>query len=309
MEFLSYSAAGDKALAKFRSLSPPAERDPLNLLIHQKIASCPYKVSLIAADELLDERIDSACAESRLIRQLWQAWRDVRRDRAGRGPQQAGWQRIDQIGSCLQAEDRAGRLLLLRRFRASGPEPHFFVLLTEAETHGLPTYELSFLCSLCQLEQGGLPLHAAGVIHRGSLYLFAGVSGAGKSTAAGLSAQLGDTVLDDDQVLIERPPDGPYRARAWGYGTQGAGAPLKAVFFLFQSEDERLERLSKAAAARLLFARSLDIMGNALMDDDYQKALFLAAQVARVVPGYELHFRKTPAFWKLIEDTLGNSGT
>lgn len=310
MEFLSYSAAGDSALEKFQSLSPSAERDPLKLLIHQKIASCPYKVSLIAADELLDDRVSAAVGigaaglDPHLLRLLWQAWRDVRRDRAGRGPQQAGWGRIDRIGTCLQPGGGPGRLLLLRRFLDRGPEPHFFVLLTGAETHGLPTYELSFLCSLCQLAQSRLPAHAAGVIHRGGLYLFAGVSGAGKSTAAALSARLGDAVLDDDQVLIELLPDGQFSARAWGYGTGAGAEPLQAIFFLFQDQAERLQVLSKASVARLLFARSLDIMGNELMDDDYRKALTLSARIARAVPGYELHFRPTPDFWTLIDETL-----
>jgi hypothetical protein len=303
MDFVTYSAAGDSALGKFLSLSPQAERDPLTLL-HRRTASCGYKISLIAADELLEERLDSAGGEKRPVRLLWQAWQDIRNDPLGGSLQQGGWNRIDQIGDRLQPENGINEFPLLRRSRQFGSRDHFYVFLTGAEVHGLPGYELSFLCSLCQVEGGSLPVHAAGVIHQRALYLFAGVSGAGKSTVAGISERNADLVLDDDQLLVQRLEDGRFSARAWGYGTQAAGAPLKAVFFLFQDLEEQLQPLSKASVARLLFHRCLDIMGNTVLSSYSQKAFNLAAGIARTVPGYELHFRKSPDFWKLIDNVM-----
>ena len=71
--------------------------------------------------------------------------------------------------------------------------------------------------SLVLAEQGGFLVHAASAIRNGAAYLFAGVSGAGKTTMSRLAPH-DATVLTDEISYIRKFGDG-YRA----YGTPFAG--------------------------------------------------------------------------------------
>ena len=55
---------------------------------------------------------------------------------------------------------------------------------------------------------------------------------------------------------------------------------------------------------QLLFARHNDILGNQFSDDLMKHSFEFIAGLARKVPGYELHFRKSPDFWKLIDGQI-----
>lgn len=87
---------------------------------------------------------------------------------------------------------------------------------------------------LCR--RGGLLLHAAGVVDHDQALVFAGGSGAGKTTMAGLWAGAGARVLSDDRVALRPGPEGfraagtPWRSRDGR--TSPTEAPLAAVFLL-----------------------------------------------------------------------------
>jgi hypothetical protein len=105
----------------------------------------------------------------------------------------------------------------------------------------------------------GMIVHSAGVIMGSSAFLFAGISGAGKTTMTRLftSAAPDAKLLSDDRIIV-RKTDGSYLA----YGTPwpgDAGAAvndcesLKGVFFLTKANRPEIVPLSPAHAAKRLF--------------------------------------------------------
>lgn len=122
-------------------------------------------------------------------------------------------------------------------------------------------HPLDELLMLNLLAKGkGVQVHACGVVDpTGRGYLFAGQSGAGKTTMARLwEKHAGVKILSDDRIIL-RQLDGKF----WMYGTpwhgeakfaSSARAPLNQIFFLRHGqENERLPRAGAEAAA-LLFS-------------------------------------------------------
>ena len=131
--------------------------------------------------------------------------------------------------------------------------------------------------SLVLAEEGGFLLHAASAIRNNRAFLFAGVSGAGKTTISRL-APPDATVLTDEISYIRRSDvknsqsDHDYVA----FGTPFAGelarigantsAALKTLYLLVQGPENRLASISKIDAARaimrhvLFFAEEKDLV-------------------------------------------------
>jgi hypothetical protein len=115
--------------------------------------------------------------------------------------------------------------------------------------------------SLVLAEQGGLLIHAASAIRNGSAYLFAGVSGAGKTTMSRLAPP--DATVLTDEISYVRKFGSSYRA----YGTPFAGelvrsganrsAQLRALYLLVQGAENRIESVPRADAARALMRHIL----------------------------------------------------
>jgi hypothetical protein len=125
--------------------------------------------------------------------------------------------------------------------------------------------------SLVLAQEGGFLLHAASAIRNNRAFLFAGISGAGKTTMSRL-APADATVLTDEISYVRRSADKNYLA----YGTPFAGelarvgantsAPLEALYLLVQGPENRIAPISKADAARaimrhvLFFAEEKDLV-------------------------------------------------
>jgi len=115
--------------------------------------------------------------------------------------------------------------------------------------------------SLVLAEQGGFLVHAASAIRNRAAYLFAGVSGAGKTTTSRLAPS--DAIVLSDEISYVRKSGDGYRA----YGTPFAGelarsgantsAPLRALYLLVQGPENRLECVPQADAARALMRHVL----------------------------------------------------
>src|SRR3984957_20092686 len=116
--------------------------------------------------------------------------------------------------------------------------------------------------SLVLAEEGGFLLHAASAIRNNRAFLFAGVSGTGKTTMSRL-APPDATVLTDEISYIRRSGDRNYVA----YGTPFAGelarvgantsAPLQSLYLLVQGPENRIAPISKIAAARAIMRHVL----------------------------------------------------
>lgn len=156
--------------------------------------------------------------------------------------------------------------------------------------------------SLLLAMQGGFQLHASSAIRNGHAFLFAGVSGVGKTTMASLAPS--DAVVLTDEISYVRRIDSGYRA----YGTPFAGelgrpganlsAPLQQACLLRQGERNRLRKVSQAEAIRslmrhvLFFARD-----NELVEQVLDAVVNFASRVEVV----EMEFTPDRRAWELIQ--------
>jgi hypothetical protein len=115
--------------------------------------------------------------------------------------------------------------------------------------------------SLVLAEEGGFLVHAASAIRNERAYLFAGVSGAGKTTMARLAPP--DATVLTDEISYVRRIGRNYKA----YGTPFAGelarvgantsAPLESLYLLVQGPENRIRPVPKIDAARALMRHVL----------------------------------------------------
>jgi len=149
--------------------------------------------------------------------------------------------------------------------------------------------------------QGGFLLHAASAVRDGSAFLLAGLSGAGKTTIAGLAPP--DVTLLSDEVSCVRPQAGAY----WAFGTPFAGelaraganvaAPVAALYLLAQGPQTRVEPVTPAQAARALLRNILFFAADA----ELVRLVFQSAcEFLRQVPVFQLEFAPTLAVWEVI---------
>ena len=149
--------------------------------------------------------------------------------------------------------------------------------------------------------QGGVLLHAASAIRDGKAFLFAGVSGAGKTTISRLAPS--DVTLLTDEISYIRPDDGGYLA----FGTPFTGelaklgenvsAPVAALYLLAQGHENRIDEVSAGEAARSLLANVLFFAE----DEELVQAIFnIAFEFVSRVPILRLTFVPDVRVWEFI---------
>lgn len=155
-------------------------------------------------------------------------------------------------------------------------------------------YPLDELLMLNLLAQGrGVEIHSCGIVDEaGNGYLFAGQSGAGKTTTARLwEARGGISILSDDRIIVRRI-DGEF----WIYGTPWHGegelarperARLKRIFFLQHGERNELTPLGGAEASARLFSCSFPTF---YQRDGLAFTLSFFDELTSSVPTFELSF-------------------
>jgi hypothetical protein len=156
-----------------------------------------------------------------------------------------------------------------------------------------PLDEVVFLHRI--LREGGLLVHACGVVRGRRGLVFTGPSGAGKTTIARLLARhAGARVLSDDRVVLRPGPAGRFRifGTPWhgdGALSEAGSATLAAVHAIHHAPEVRPEPLAGAAAAAALLANAFvpahDPIGAAA-------ALDLAAALVERTPVLRLGFAK-----------------
>lgn len=146
----------------------------------------------------------------------------------------------------------------------------------------------------------GLVLHASCIVEDGRGYLFAGQSGAGKSTVAMLSHPR--TVLSDEAAIVcleEDTPlvyDSPFRSDS--EATFAADpVPLDGIHLLTQSL--MIER-KPIKQADLVYRVMDKIFYWAADPQETVKLIALAGKLAERVPAYDLYFQKNDRFWERI---------
>lgn len=162
-----------------------------------------------------------------------------------------------------------------------------------------PTDQILFARLLA--DRSGMILHGSGVIFKEKGYLFVGHSDAGKTTLVKIF-QDHAKILNDDRMIV-RKEDG----RFYLYGTPWHGelslvapdrVPLKAVFFLNQAEENKVEKAEGLGAFKRLYGCTI----KALVTGRWAKnALDICQALSREVPCYHLYFDKTEGVISTIE--------
>ena len=198
---------------------------------------------------------------------------------------------------------RDGRLWRLERgdFRAEwDPESRSGFVRQSRNPYALDTL-LRLVHSLVLAEEGGFLLHAASAVRFGRAFLFAGISGAGKTTIARLAPP--DAEVLTDEISYVRPSLDGYRA----YGTPFAGelarvgtnvsAPVATLFLLEKSAENRVESVEKLAAARALLR---NILFFAHEEEMVKRVFDTALEFVSRVPVARLAFAPDARVWERI---------
>jgi hypothetical protein len=161
---------------------------------------------------------------------------------------------------------------------------------------------LRIVHTLLLAQRGGLLLHSASAVRNGRAFLFAGVSGAGKTTISRLAPA--DTTLLTDEISYVRKSDNDYIA----FGTPFTGemaklgenisAPVAALYLLAQGSENRIDPVSPGDAVRSLLANVLFFAE----DQDLVQAVFHSAfEFVSRVPVQRLTFVPDSRVWELIK--------
>jgi hypothetical protein len=160
---------------------------------------------------------------------------------------------------------------------------------------------LRIVHSLVQASRGGFLLHAASAVRNQKAFLFAGASGAGKSTISALAPV--DAVLLTDEISYVSRRDNQYHA----FGTPFTGelntpgenvsAPVSALYLLAKGSENRIDAIDAAEAVQSLLSNILFFA----KDDELVQALFHSAfEFVQHVPIYRLTFVPDARVWELI---------
>jgi hypothetical protein len=168
---------------------------------------------------------------------------------------------------------------------------------------------LRIVHTLVLAKQGGFLLHSASAVRNGKAFLFAGVSGAGKTTISRLAPP--DATLLTDEISYVRKVDGSAGAAGnagyVAYGTPFTGelaklgenisAPLAALYLLAQGPENRIDPVTVASAGRELLANMLFFAEDQKM---VQWAFQAACDFVQRVPVFRLTFVPDARVWELI---------
>jgi hypothetical protein len=160
---------------------------------------------------------------------------------------------------------------------------------------------LRIVHSVLLAKKGGFLMHASSAIRNGRAFLFAGVSGAGKTTIAKLAPP--DAALLTDEISYVIPQDGAYSAVGTPFFGELARvgnnlhATVECVYLLAKGPENKIEPMAGAEAVRAL-------LGNILFfarDPEFVKLVFNAAfDFAGRVPIRRLTFVPDERVWELI---------
>lgn len=188
-------------------------------------------------------------------------------------------------------------------------ERHELRLFVDAGFFCEPTAAFCTLSSFLRLvlsvllpKRGGLVLHASSVADGPVARVFAGVSGAGKSTVCALAQ--GRALFGDEIALLSRDANGGYWVHPGPFFAEEslgpralAPLPLDGLYLLKQAHEAALSALPFTHAVTgflqvALMAGDSSASAEALLDGAL--ALWRAGRIQR------LEFRKSPDFWPLF---------
>jgi hypothetical protein len=168
---------------------------------------------------------------------------------------------------------------------------------------------LRIVHTLVLAEEGGFLMHAASALRNGKAFLFAGVSGAGKTTISRLAPP--DATLLTDEISYVRKDfrkDGQRQDHSYvAYGTPFTGelakvgenvsAPISALYLLAQGPENRIDPVAPGQAVRELLANVLFFAED---QELVQRSFHAACEFVSRVPVSRLTFVPDARVWEMI---------
>ncbi len=176
---------------------------------------------------------------------------------------------------------------------------------------------LRIVHTLLLARQGGFLLHSASAIRNGKAFLFAGVSGAGKTTISRLAPA--DAILLTDEISYVRKQEVSEKSEGYvAFGTPFTGelaklgentsAPVAALYLLAKGKDKDKDDKDKDNENRIDPVPAADagreLLANMLFFAEDQELVHSAFQAAcdfvHGVPVYRLTFTPDARVWEMI---------
>jgi len=164
---------------------------------------------------------------------------------------------------------------------------------------------LRIVHTLVLAQEGGFLLHAASAIRNGKAFLFAGVSGAGKTTISRLAPP--DATLLTDEISYVRKDVRKHDLSYVAYGTPFTGelaklgenvsAPISALYLLAQGPENRIDPVAPGQAVRELLANVLFFAED---QELVQRSFHAACEFVSRVPVSRLTFVPDTRVWEMI---------
>lgn len=170
---------------------------------------------------------------------------------------------------------------------------------------------IRFLVARVAIEAGGFAFHGAGLLHEGRAVMFAGASGAGKSTAMRNSRPRPS--LGDDYAVVLPDGEGGWIAPALPFDNaerapeppEGGPFPLAAIYRLTQAKIDRVSKLGALEATRALMQ---SIVLPWAMPDLQPRLLQQLDTFLCDVHVADLELRDDPGFWGPLKEDLSATG-
>lgn len=165
----------------------------------------------------------------------------------------------------------------------------------------LPTDQILFGRMLAY--RSGCIMHSLGIILNENGYLFVGHSSAGKSTMAQMLGKEA-IVLCDDRNIIRKIDNELFIYGTWSHGDvpdiSPLSAPLKGIFFLEQSDVNKLVRIEEnSVSLKLLLACLIRPLATS---EWWNLSMDLITDTVKTIPCWNLKFDKSGEVLDLIRD-------
>jgi hypothetical protein len=168
---------------------------------------------------------------------------------------------------------------------------------------------LRIVHTLVLAQEGGFLMHAASAIRNGKAFLFAGVSGAGKTTISRL-APSDATLLTDEISYVRKDVRKDAREQAHGYVAHGTpftgelaklgenvSAPISTLYLLAKGPENRIDPVTPGEAVRELLANVLFFAED---QELVQRVFHAACEFVSRVPVSRLTFVPDARVWEMI---------
>jgi hypothetical protein len=168
---------------------------------------------------------------------------------------------------------------------------------------------LRIVHTLVLAQEGGFLIHAASAIRNGKAFLFAGVSGAGKTTIARL-APPDATLLTDEISYVRKDVRKDVKKQDLSYVAHGTpftgelaklgenvSAPVSALYLLAQGPENRIDPVAPGQAVRELLANVLFFAED---QELVQRSFHAACEFVSRVPVSRLTFVPDTRVWEMI---------